>query len=173
MKRCPRECHFSAFVEWDDAEITYPGVSYSASALRPIPFHETYLVTALPSPAKEIEVKRVSRGNRSTAYLSKRDLLEAMLRHCRWPLMLIISYLSNLPWVNTQYPVSQLDKQLLEVVQVYAPPVSPKDSEGLSSCSFTLMEHVFGQSAGKPFIGIGVLVNTTINTYRHIRTSMQ
>src|SRR5271156_4348790 len=44
-------------------------------------------------------------------------------------------------------------RSLREVIQVYPPPLSPKDLNGSISCSFTLMEHVFAQSAGKPYVG--------------------
>jgi hypothetical protein len=43
---------------------------------------------------------------------------------------------------------------LLEVFQVYPPPLSPKDLVGSTVCSFTLMHHVFADSAGKPYIGV-------------------
>jgi hypothetical protein len=48
---------------------------------------------------------------------------------------------------------SSQDSSLREVFQVYPPPISPKDLVGSTVCSFTLMNHVFGNSAGKPFIG--------------------
>jgi hypothetical protein len=48
--------------------------------------------------------------------------------------------------------VSETDA-LLEVFQVYPPPLSPTDVKGATACSFTLMHHVFGNSAGNPFVG--------------------
>ena len=45
------------------------------------------------------------------------------------------------------------DESLLEVFQVYPPPLSPEDLVGSTECSFTLMNHVFADSAGKPYIG--------------------
>lgn len=45
------------------------------------------------------------------------------------------------------------DESLLEVFQVYPPPLSPEDALDSTGCSFTLMNHVFADSAGKPYIG--------------------
>jgi hypothetical protein len=53
---------------------------------------------------------------------------------------------------------SGLDTALLEVFQVFPPPLSPTDRLGSTVCSFTLMEHVFSNSAGKPYIGISILI---------------
>jgi hypothetical protein len=47
----------------------------------------------------------------------------------------------------------QLSAPLLEVFQVYPPPLSPSDLLDSTACSFTLMNHVFGNSAGNPFVG--------------------
>ena len=47
-----------------------------------------------------------------------------------------------------------LETPLLETFQVYAPPLSPIDLEGATSCSVTLMDHLFAQSAGVPFVGM-------------------
>src|SRR5579859_810736 len=48
-------------------------------------------------------------------------------------------------------PVQQ--RPLLEIFQVAPPPLSPKEKKGATACSFTLMQHVFGNSVGDPFIG--------------------
>ena len=45
------------------------------------------------------------------------------------------------------------DEALLEVFQVYPPPLSPSDRRGSMTCSYTLMNHVFSNSAGRPYIG--------------------
>lgn len=44
-------------------------------------------------------------------------------------------------------------RELLEVFQVYPPPLSPNQLVGSTACSYTLMNHVFGHSADRPFIG--------------------
>jgi hypothetical protein len=49
------------------------------------------------------------------------------------------------------------DGPLLEVFQVHHPPVSQADLLGSTACSFTLMRHVFGNSAGSPFVGTTLL----------------
>lgn len=48
----------------------------------------------------------------------------------------------------------RLSTPLLEIFQVFPPPLSPNDLLGSTVCSFTLMNHVFGKSAGKPFVGM-------------------
>jgi hypothetical protein len=45
------------------------------------------------------------------------------------------------------------DDSLLEVFQAYPPPLCPEQLLGSTGCSFTLMNHVFADSAGKPYIG--------------------
>lgn len=42
---------------------------------------------------------------------------------------------------------------LLGVFQVSPPPLSPTDLKKATACSFTLMHHVFGNSAGNPYVG--------------------
>ena len=72
-------------------------------------------------------------------------------------LTVIVIILSNVclgvRGVRTSYPKSK-STSLREVIQVYPPPLSPEALKGSTSCSFTLMEHVFGESAGKPFVGM-------------------
>jgi hypothetical protein len=54
-------------------------------------------------------------------------------------------------------PDAGLDAQdkeaLLEVFQVYPPPLSSADRRSSTTCSYTLMNHVFSNSAGRPYIG--------------------
>jgi hypothetical protein len=44
-------------------------------------------------------------------------------------------------------------RSLLEVFQAFPAPLSPKDLIGSTVCSYTLMNHVFADSAGKPYVG--------------------
>jgi len=45
------------------------------------------------------------------------------------------------------------DRPLLEVFQAFPPPLSPKDLQDSTACSYPLMNHVFGNSAEKPYVG--------------------
>ena len=42
---------------------------------------------------------------------------------------------------------------LLEVFQVYPPPLNPEELKGSTVCSYSLMQHTFAHSAGKPYVG--------------------
>jgi hypothetical protein len=53
------------------------------------------------------------------------------------------------------------DPSLLEVFQVFPPPLSSEELDGSSSCSFTLMHHVFAESAGNPYVGMASLFGCT------------
>lgn len=45
------------------------------------------------------------------------------------------------------------DGSLLEVFQAFPPPLNSKDLLGSTACSFLLMNHVFANSEGKPYVG--------------------
>jgi hypothetical protein len=45
------------------------------------------------------------------------------------------------------------DTALLDVFQVYPPPISATNRLGSTACTYTLMNHVFSNSAGKPYVG--------------------
>src|SRR5271169_1659046 len=61
------------------------------------------------------------------------------------------------------------DRPLLEVFQAFPPPLSPKDLLDSTVCSYPLMNHVFGNSAGKPYVGAASLsllhTNSSVGTY--------
>ena len=74
---------------------------------------------------------------------------------------LLLTACLALPSLSLRHPISlqdvagtSQDSSLREVFQAYPPPISPKDLVGSTTCSFKLMNHVFGNSAGKPFIGM-------------------
>ena len=63
---------------------------------------------------------------------------------------------SVLSFRHEAVPDASLDTQdaaLLEVFQVYPPPLSSTNRRGSTTCSYTLMNHVFSNSAGRPYIG--------------------
>jgi Peptide N-acetyl-beta-D-glucosaminyl asparaginase amidase A len=74
---------------------------------------------------------------------------------------LLLAACLALPSLSLRHTISPQDvagcsqePSLREVFQVYPPPISPMDLLGSTACSFTLMTHDFGNSAGKPFIGM-------------------
>lgn len=62
------------------------------------------------------------------------------------------------------------DRPLLEVFQAFPPPLNPEDLPDSAVCSYPLMNHVFGNSAGKPYVGAASLsllhTNSSLATYR-------
>jgi hypothetical protein len=62
-------------------------------------------------------------------------------------------HLLRSPTFDSASDLLQQPQGLLQVLQVYPPPLSPKQLIGSTACSYTLMSHVFARSADRPFIG--------------------
>src|SRR5436309_1029253 len=61
---------------------------------------------------------------------------------------------SVLSFRHEAVPDASLDTQvaaLVEVFQVYPPPRSSTNRRGATTCSYILMNHVFSNSAGRPY----------------------
>ena len=56
-------------------------------------------------------------------------------------------------------------KPLLEVFQVFPHPLSPTERRGSTVCSYTLMEHIFSNSAGNPYVGMSLLLGYFRDSY--------
>jgi Peptide N-acetyl-beta-D-glucosaminyl asparaginase amidase A len=83
-------------------------------------------------------------------------------------LLVCVAY-SNLALENVASDAEDAGPTLLEVFQAYPPPLGAHELEGSSACSYTLMEHTFGYSAGIPWTGkhaTQVIFSFLVGTYR-------
>ena len=99
--------------------------------------------------------------------------ISAAMGSCRVLILLAITLSLSLSASSFQHEAVSYanlatdDAALLEVFQVYPPPISHANSRGSTVCSYTLMNHVFSNSAGKPYVGKYDFSNCShLGTYR-------